>query len=339
MPNPPPPAGDAITGRVRMFCCDLKKGDRVDQVFLIEGSNFKQTRNGKFFIQLELRDRTGSIKAIRWEATQGLYEECGSDTFVRVSGRVEEFQQHLQIIVDVLEPLQAERVDLGDFLPHTSKDIPAMQAELRAIVSEVRSAPIRTLLFSFLDDPEVAAGLPRCPAGKALHHAYIGGLLEHVLSLANAARRIAPNYPILDPDLLVAGAVLHDIGKLREISFSRNFTYTDAGQLVGHIPIGITWVEEKAKEIPGFPLELLLRIQHIIASHHGLAEHGAVKPPMTAEAIAFHFLDDLDAKLSSLEGIRKAERLGGEADSRWSMWNPALGRRLFFPGSNGSAEG
>jgi 3'-5' exoribonuclease len=325
MQTPPPPPASP-----RIFCCDLGKGMRVEQVFLVEVSNFKQTRNGKFFIQLELRDRTGSIKAIRWEATSDLYESFDVDDFIRISGRVEEFQGNLQIIVDDLQPVVAEQVDLTDFLPRTSRDIPAMFLELKSIVEEVKNPFVRRLLLDFLEDPEVRSGLERCPAGKALHHAYIGGLLEHTLSLANAARRIAPNYPQLDPSLLIAGALLHDIGKIREISFTRSFGYTDIGQLVGHIPIGITWVEEKSKAIQGFPRDLLIHLQHIIASHHGLLEHGAVKAPMTAEAIAFHYLDDLDAKLGSLETIKREQRLGAGGD-RWSIWNPALGRRLFFP--------
>jgi 3'-5' exoribonuclease len=315
----------------RVPCSDLQKGQRVDQLFLVETWNFKQTKNGKFFIQMDLRDRSGSIKALRWEATPELYRTINVDDFVRVSGRVEEFQQHLQVIVDEMALVTDEGIDLWEFLPHTSRDIPAMAAELRGLVEGVKNAPLRRLLLDFLDDPEVATGLTRCPAGKSLHHAYIGGLLEHIVSLANAARCLSPNYPQLDGEILLAGALLHDIGKLRELSFARSFRYTDVGQLVGHISLGITWVEEKARAIPHFPLDLLAHLQHIIASHHGLPEHGAVKPPMTAEAMAFHFLDDLDAKLASLDAIKKAERLGGDAPARWSPWNPVLGRRLFFP--------
>jgi len=325
---------DGLGGK-RILCSELRKGQRLDQVFLVENSNFKQTRNGKYFIQMELRDGTGSIKAIRWEASQELFESFGVDDFVRVAGRVEEFQQHLQIIVDEMEKVDLDGVELSDFLPQTSREIPRMQEELRAIIGDVQNPFLRRLLNDFLDDPEVHGGLTRCPAGKSLHHAYIGGLLEHIISVASAARRIAPNYPQLDCDLLVAGALLHDIGKLREISYARSFRYTDLGQLVGHIPVGIAWVEEKARGIPDFPRDLLIHIQHIIASHHGLPEHGAVKPPMTAEAITFHFLDDLDAKLSSLDTIQKEQNLGGSPDTRWSMWNPALGRRLFFPGKEG----
>lgn len=340
MPNqdsPIPPStlsGAQTSGRIP--CAELQRGQRVDQVFLVEESNFKQTRNGKYFIQMELRDGTGSIRAIRWEASREIYESFAADDFIRVLGRVEEFQQHLQIIIDALEPRTMDSVDLSDFLPRTEKDIPQMMEELRSIIGETRNPFVRRLLQDFLEDPEVRSGLPRCPAGKSLHHAYIGGLLEHILSLACAARRLAPNYPQIDGDLLVAGALLHDIGKLRELSFSGSFRYTDYGQLVGHIPIGITWVKEKAEAIEGFPQDLRIHLEHIVASHHGLPEYGAVKPPMTAEAMAFHHLDDLDAKLASLETIRKEQKLGGGPESRWSLWNPVLGRRLYFPcGGNG----
>lgn len=325
------PIQGAEKGRIN--CSDLQKGIRVNQIFLVEESNFKQTRNGKFFIQLELRDRTGSVKAIRWEATEDVYLSFGADDFLKISGRVEEFQGHLQIIIDDLLRVDPESANLVDFLPHTSRDIGEMMRELRSILEGVKNPHLRLLLMGFLNDREVSEGLARCPAGKSLHHAYVGGLLEHILSLANASRRLVPNYPQLDGDLLVAGALLHDIGKLREISYGRSFRYTDPGQLVGHIAIGITWVETMARGIPGFPPELLTHVLHLIASHHGLPEHGAVKPPMTAEAIAFHYLDDLDAKLSSLDTIRKEQKLGGETDSRWSIWNPAFGRRLFFPGT------
>jgi 3'-5' exoribonuclease len=330
---------DAGIAPARILCSEIQKGQRIDQTFLVETWNFKQTRNGKYFIQMELRDRTGSIKAIRWEATPELYSQIGVDDFLRVAGRVEEFQQHLQIIVDDLSQVSEEGVELAEFLPHTSRDIDQMLSELLAILAELKNPHLRQLLADFMDDPEVRRGMRRCPAGKSLHHAYIGGLLEHVLSLAKAARCLSPNYPQLDGDLLIAASVLHDIGKLRELSFARSFRYTDLGQLVGHIALGITWVEEKARKIPQFPADLLVHLQHIIGSHHGLPEHGAVKPPMTPEAMAFHYLDDLDAKLASLDAIRREQRLGGDGDARWSVWNPALGRRLYFPGAVSSPPG
>jgi 3'-5' exoribonuclease len=210
-----------------------------------------------------------------------------------------------------------------------------MERELLEAVASVGNVHIKALLMAFIEDPQVRSGLRRCPAGKALHHAYIGGLLEHILSLVGAARLISKNYSRLDPDILVAAAFLHDLGKIRELSYTMTFNYTDVGQLLGHIGIGLMMVEEKARALPGFPPDLLLHLQHIIASHHGLPEHGAMKPPMTPEAIAFHYLDNLDAKLAMIDSLAaelEASDLATDQDRRWTEFKPALGRRIFFPG-------
>lgn len=314
----------------------LRKGDRLSgAVYLVEESNFKQTRNNKFFIQLVLRDRTGSIRAVRWEASQALYDSFAPQDFLRVSGRVEEFQQHLQIVVDSLEKLAADEIHHEDFLPVSPRPADEMELELEATVASVADPHIRALLTSFLEDKNLRSGILRCPAGKVLHHAYIGGLLEHILSLANAAKILSRHYRRLNPDVLIAAAFLHDIGKVRELTFSGAFNYTDEGQLLGHIGIGLLMVEEKAKGIPGFPHELLTHLLHIIASHHGLPEHGAMKQPMTPEAIAFHYLDNLDAKLSMLDVLERELQLADEAtgdERKWTDFKPSLGRRIYFPG-------
>jgi 3'-5' exoribonuclease len=309
----------------------LSRGDRVQQVFLVQNSNFKQTRNSNFFIQAELRDRTGSVKAIRWEADRALFESFGADDFVRVTGRVEEFQQHPQIIIDKIEKVTDGEVDLEAFLPVSEFDIPTMEAELREFIAGVQNPHIRQLLDAFLADDEASMGLRRCPAGKALHHAAVGGLLEHIVSLARAASLICQNYPRLDRDVLLAGVVLHDIGKIRELSYSRNFKYTTIGQLVGHIGLGIAWVQDKARGIPDFPESLLEHLLHLIASHHGEPEFGAVKAPMTEEALTLHHLDNLDAKLDIYKRVEREQQLGQSGGERWSVYHPAMGRRLYFP--------
>jgi len=303
-------------------------------VFLVETSNFKQTRNQKFFIQLNLRDRTGSIRAVRWEATEDLYRSFSVDDFVLVDGRVEEFQQHPQLIVDSISRVEAEGIDFGDFLPISNRDLDEMLAELRREVEAVERTPLRQLLIRLLDDRETASGLSRCPAGKSLHHAWVGGLLEHILSLIALGKSVAALYPALDRDLLVAAAIIHDLGKIRELSYTTNFSYTEEGQLLGHIAIGMSIVREKAATIEGFPPALLLELEHLIASHHGIPEYGALKLPMTREAIVFHYLDNLDAKLASFDSIEaEFEQFSGEAtpSGRWSDYKPHLGRRLFFP--------
>ncbi len=314
---------------------ELRKGHRVDRVFLVENSNFKQTRNNKFFIQADLRDRSGSIKGIRWEADRELFDSFRVSDFVHVVGRVEEFQQHLQIIIDKIWRVDDGTIEVDLFLPTSDADLDALASELERRVAAVADRDLRALLEAFLAEPEVRDGIKRCPAGKTLHHAWIGGLLEHVVSLLRAADLICQHYPQLDRDLLVAGVILHDIGKLRELSFDRCFRYTDAGQLVGHIAIGIAWTTELAGRIEDFPPDRLTQVLHLIASHHGQPEYGAVKLPMTREAIALHYLDNLDAKLSLFETVQREQRLGTDGrdgdDESWSDYHPAMGRRLYFP--------
>ncbi len=327
--------GTAPQNSSRTQVAALRKGDRLaGAVYLVEESNFKQTRNSKYFLQLVLRDRTGSIRAVRWEATQSLYDSFSAQDFLRISGRVEEFQQHLQIVIDGLEKLPPDHVNHEDFLPISPRPIDEMARELEEAVASMQDPHLKALLTAFLEDKPLRSALLRCPAGKVLHHAYIGGLLEHILSLIAAGKLICRHYQRLKADLLVAAAFLHDIGKVRELSFSGAFSYTDEGQLLGHIGIGLLLLAEKASAIPGFPPELLVHLQHIIASHHGLPEHGAMKLPMTPEAIAFHYLDNLDAKIAMLDVLEKeldlADAISGE-DRRWTDFKPSLGRKIFFP--------
>jgi 3'-5' exoribonuclease len=252
-----------------------------------------------------------------------------------VSGRIEEFQKHLQIVVDELARVSPDEVDFEEFLPVSARDPADMLRDVEEHIAAISDPHLKALLVAVVTDPEIRKGLLRCPAGKVLHHAYIGGLLEHVLSLMGAAKLVARNYPRLNADVLVAAALLHDLGKVRELSYARTFHYTDEGQLVGHIGLGLLMLAEKLKALPGFPPELYLHLQHILASHHGLLEHGAMKHPMTPEAIAFHYLDNLDAKLAMVDSLARELEVAAEAaseDRRWTDFKPALGRRIFFPG-------
>ena len=313
---------------------DLERGHRVNRVFLVENSNFKQTRNNKYFIQTDLRDRTGSIKGIRWEADRALFDSFRATDFVHVVGRVEEFQSHLQIIIDKITKIDDRDVEVEFFLPTSDKDIGALELELHKTIDDFEDTDLKALLDALLSEDEVRQGLRRCPAGKTLHHAWVGGLLEHIVSLCHAAKLICENYPQLNRDLLLTGVVLHDLGKLRELSFDRSFGYTNLGQLLGHIAIGVAWVSEVAKKIEGFPDAKLIQVQHLIASHHGEHEFGAIKRPMTREAVALHYLDNLDAKLSLLDTVEREQGLRRGKDGEngaWSDFHPAMGRRMFFP--------
>ena len=335
MTSPSGSSSDAAAPPRQVPVAQLRKGDRVDgAVLLVEMANFKQTRNNKNFIQLQLRDRTGSVKAVRWEASHELFASFESEDFIRITGRVEEFQQKLQIVVDRIEPVPASEVDSNQFLPSSERDIGEMETELQGAIATVRDDQLRALLLAVVQDPDVASGLRRCPAGKAMHHAYVGGLLEHILSLIHAGQQLSKVYPELNGDLLTAAAILHDIGKVRELSYDRAFQYTDEGQLLGHIGIGLVLVSEKAAGLPEFPQDLRDQVLHLVASHHGIPEHGALKVPMTPEAIAFHYLDNLDAKLGTLRALRQELAQADAAttqERRWTEFKPSLGRRIMFP--------
>jgi len=338
---PPDPSAPDSPTTDRPWIRELRRGDRISgTTLLVETSNFKQTRNQKYFIQMNLRDRSGSIRAIRWEADEVLYHSFHVDDFLRVSGRIEEFQGNLQLVIDTLERVDPTMVDYDEFLPMVARDLAEMETELRGVVAAIDDDHVRALLSRLIDDPEVLFGLTHCPAGKRLHHAYIGGLLDHILSLVKLANAVADRYDRLDRDILVAGCILHDIGKLEELSFTRNFGYTNVGQLLGHIGLGMLLIDRHARQVPGFPASRLLEIQHIIASHHGELEYGALKQPQTPEAFAVHYLDNLDAKMATLDSIEEEllAPIPGSAptDGRWSDFKPHLGRRLFFPDRDGN---
>ena len=331
------PPGTQPASNSPQWIANLRKGDQVNAAtYLVEFSNFKQTRNQKYFIQMSLRDKTGSLRSIKWDADEALYTSFSVDDFVRVNGRVEEYQNNRQIIVDHIEKLPSRDIAYEDFLPASHRDLEEMVSELRGIIESLGNVHLKGLLQEFISDDEILFALSRCPAGKSLHHAFIGGLLEHILSLCKLAGHLASNYSRLNLDMLLAGCILHDIGKCRELSFKKNFSYTDEGQLIGHIGIGLLMINEKAGKLPDFPADLLLQLQHIIASHHGLLEYGALKRPMTPEAIAFHYLDNLDSKMGTLDTIENEMSANLQARSpgsaTWSDYKPHLERKLFFPG-------
>jgi 3'-5' exoribonuclease len=322
----------------RRFVQSLADGDNVEEVYLVMDKQLRANRNGNLFIQLELRDRTGGISARLWNAGEQLFRSFEAGDFLLVKGKVQLFQGALQMILNHLNKVEAEKVDVADFLPHTEQDVSKLYERLRVLLRKIENPHLRALSECFLMDGELMEGFCKAPAGVRNHHAYIGGLLEHVVTMLDAAERIAPLYPELNRDLFLMGVFLHDIGKVRELSFARTFAYTDEGQLIGHLVIGVEMVTEKAAraaELIGeaFPAELLLRLKHLILSHHGTYEFGSPRLPMTPEAIALHYLDNFDAKLNSF--TREIREDTGS--SAWTPYNAKLDRRLFKGGTGGGA--
>jgi 3'-5' exoribonuclease len=309
----------------------LTDGDNIDEVYLVADKQLRSNRKGDPFLQLDLRDRTGGISARLWNATEPQFRSFEEGDFLRIKGKVQLFQGSLQVIFTQFERVPREQVDLHEFLPRSQQDVGRMFDRLRALLLKLDNPHLRALVECFLMDEALMAGFRQAPAGVRNHHAYLGGLLEHVLSMLEAADRLAPLYPELNRDLLLMGVFLHDLGKVRELSYDRAFGYTDEGQLVGHIDLGIEMLNAKVARVPDltgepFPTELLLRLKHMIVSHHGTYEFGSPRLPMTPEAIALHYLDNLDAKIHSFTRDIRDDASGTSA---WTPYNQNTQRRLF----------
>jgi 3'-5' exoribonuclease len=318
----------------RQLVQQLGDGDAVDDVFLVVDKQLRANRNGNLYIQTILRDRTATIDARQWNAGEALFRSFEPGDFVHVKGKVQLFQGAFQLILTQLERVEPGRVNLADFLPQSDQDVNKLLEKLRSILLKLSNPHLRALIECFLMDDEFVRSFCQAPAGIRNHHAYLGGLIEHVVTILESAERILPVYPNLDRDLLLSGIFLHDLGKVRELSFSRAFAYSDEGQLVGHIVIGVEMLNEKAAKVPDltgepFPKELLLRLKHMILSHHGTYEFGSPRLPMTPEAIALHHLDNFDAKVHS---FTRDIRDDPNKRSAWTPFNQSLGRRLFKGG-------
>jgi 3'-5' exoribonuclease len=309
---------------------DLADGESLDEIYLVSDKQLRANRQGNLFLQLELRDRTGAISARFWNATESQFKSFEAGEFLRIKGKVQLFQGSLQILFNAFEKVSRQQVDLHEFLPQTEKDVSRLFERLRTLL-RLENPHLRALVECFLMDDEFTRGFCQAPAGIRNHHAYIGGLLEHVVNILETADRILPLYPDVNRDILLMGVFLHDIGKVRELSYEHVFGYTDEGQLIGHITIGVEMLTEKIAKTPDltgepFPTELALRLKHMILSHHGTYEFGSPRLPMTPEAIALHHLDNLDAKIHTFAREIRDDRQG---TSSWTPYNNHTGRRLF----------
>ncbi len=315
----------------RKFVNEFKDGDVVDGVFLVADKQLRANRNAALYLSVDLRDKTGSINARMWNVTENSVSHFQIGEYVRAKGKVQVFQSSLQIIATHFDTVDAGNVDPEDFTQQTSADVERMKAELLALLRTVEAQPLKTLLELFFADEPLMAEFCQTPAGVKAHHAYQGGLLEHVLTLANLADKVSQVYPNLSRDLLLCGVFLHDIGKTRELTSDAGFAYTDEGQLLGHLNIGVEMLSAKlaiyeAQSHEPFPEELIYRLKHLILSHHGSYEFGSPRLPMTPEAITLHLIDNLDAKVHEFS---RAIADDPNSDSHWTLFNPRLDRKIF----------
>ena len=316
---------------------DISPGDRVHGRFLVARKELRQGGRAGLFLDLTLWDVTGRRAVARvWENAAAISERFEQGDVVEVVGVAETYRDELQLRLEELHPIPPEEADPTEFLPRTTKDIQELERRLAEVVKSITNVHLRELLLSFFRDPEFRRRFCVAPGAKALHHAYIGGLCEHTVEVVTLCEKVAEVFPQLDRDLLVTAAILHDIGKTEELSWGTAFDYTDAGNLLGHLALGERIVRQRADQIAGFPEELKLLVSHMILSHHGTGEFGSPKAPMTAEAIALHHAEDLDAKVNMFLGQIEAAR---EQGRRWTERHFLLGRSLYVgPGESSVAE-
>lgn len=318
----------------RTNICDLAKNQLVDGVYAIQNCQLGQTRTGKPFLKCLLADRTGRTPGRMWNASQELYATLPTDGFVWLEGQAQPYQGEIQIIIHKIESARPTEEQLLDLLPRTEHDIDEMFAELGRILQTIEHAPLAALIRTYLDDQSLMERFRRAPAAMTLHHAFIGGLLEHTLQLLKVADPILPSYPKLNRDVVLAGLFLHDLGKCEELKWESGFDYTDDGRLVGHIARGVICLEAKAKQCGAaggeIPPPLLRVLTHIILSHHGKPEHGAQMVPATPEAIFVSLMDNLDAKVNmAISATRNDKSAKSGGDFTEKIW--ALETRLYRP--------
>ncbi|MBJ6749736.1 3'-5' exoribonuclease YhaM family protein [Geomonas anaerohicana] len=321
---------------------EIKDRDIVEAVFLVKEKIVAMAKNGKPYLTLKLMDKTGEVDAKVWDNADQVGSLFDRNDFLAVKGKASVYLGKMQLIVSELKRVPEESVHLADFLPETESDIQAMLAELHALVESLTDTDLARLLRSFFEDPELLAQYSTAPAAKGMHHVYLGGLLEHSLAVAKLVDAMVPLYQGLNRDLLVTGALLHDIGKVREMTYLRCFDYSDEGKLLGHITIGVEMLQERITQLPGFPVELAMLLKHMILSHHGQYEYGSPKRPKTLEATILNYLDDLDSKIN---GIRTHIRKEPDNPSRWTSYHRLYDRYFFKekplaePGGGEHAEG
>jgi 3'-5' exoribonuclease len=306
------------------YVTDLLSEQNITSFFLVHEKELRNTREGRAYLRLELGDRSGTIEARMWDQFESVAKDINRDDFVKVQARVELYRNRPQLALIQLRLAKPDEIDLADYLPHTTADVEKMFGELRGYAESMSNPWLKQLVLGMIADPEIARCYKRAPAAKVMHHAYLGGLLEHVISLCGMARRVATHYPELDVDLLLTAAILHDVGKLEELCYERAIGYTTPGQLLGHIVMELETVTRAIDKIPGFPAPLKTVVQHLLISHHGQYEFGSPKLPMIREAMVFHYLDDLDSKLAAVR-VALASPSG---DDEWSSYSAALGRKF-----------
>jgi len=316
---------------MRQFVNQLSDGQPVDDVYQVIDKQLRPNRQGNLYLQLRLSDRTGWVTAMLWNASESMYQKFPLSGYVSIQGNAQVYNGNMQLILKSVHSVTESEVDVRDFQATAKSDVEGLMAQLKSDLGSFRSPALRALADAFLEDTDLMDRFALAPAGVSNHHAYHGGLLEHVVNLIKVCKSVADFYPTVDNDLLVMGAFLHDLGKVRELTYEGELGYSDEGQLLGHVLIVLEILAEKIKAAEkklGEPLdrEMVLRVKHMIASHHGQYEYGSPRLPMTPEAMTLHLLDNLDAKIHNFQQIMEDDL---NSESSWTTFQPSLERKLF----------
>ncbi len=306
------------------FVKDLTADQVITGFFLVHEKEVRNTNNGKPYLRMELGDRSGTVEARMWDQFEVCAKTVNRDDFVKVQARVEIYRNKTQLSLQQFRVAKPEEIDLADFLAHTPFNVDELYMQVLADAAGMKNPWLKALVLKILNDPQIATRYKRAPAAKVMHHAYLGGLLEHVAGLCELSKLVAAHYPELDVDLLLTAAMLHDVGKLDELCYERSVTYTTEGQLLGHIVMELETVAKAMEEIEGFPAKLKAVVQHMLISHHGQYEFGSPKLPMIREALVFHYLDDMDSKVAAVRAAMATE----SGEEEWSTYSGALGRKF-----------
>jgi 3'-5' exoribonuclease len=319
--------------------CSQQENKIVTSSFVVASKQVKAKKNGEPYLALILADRSGQIEAKMWDNVDEFIAIFEQDDFLKVKGLINKYKNRFQLTIHKLRRMDEADIDFTDYLPKTTKDIGELWRTLTEFVATFQNPHLKSLVELFMADAEIAERYRNAPAAKTLHHAYIGGLLDHVVSLFRSCDLMCRNYPQVNRDLLLTGAFLHDIGKIQELTYNRAFSYTTRGQLLGHMIIELEMLQAKLAQLPGFPVELKTLLEHLIISHHGQYDFGSPKLPMFPEALMLHYLDDLDSKMEAMRAHFERE---AELEGPWTSYNASLGRplldsRKFMQGEKASA--
>jgi 3'-5' exoribonuclease len=318
----------------KIFVEQIKERDVIESTFLVRDKTLAMAKNGKPYLTLKLMDRTGEVEGRIWDNADHITTLFAKDDFVTVRGKASVYLGKMQLVIQNVQRLADSEVDLANFLPVSKYPIAELQEKLKAKVATLKEDHFRQMMELFLADAEFLNMYSSAPAAKSMHHVFLGGLLEHSLAVSDLADDVCQRYPDLNRDLLLLGALLHDVGKVVELSYSRSFDYTDEGKLLGHIMLGVEMVDEKIRQIDSFPPRDAVLLKHLLLSHHGQYEYGSPKRPKTLEAIVLNFLDDLDSKMN---GVQSHIDKNAIADSPWTSYH-RLYNRYFYTGEGVTAS-